>query len=147
MQPFPISLPTCLDCFIGDRLLVDAPIALTEQADLFGTLSLLAQGQGGAPGGGFLQLMPLVAIAMLAYFLFFVPQRNKERKYQEMVAGLKENDHVITNGGIYGVVTNVQREQQKVTLRIDDSTGAKIRVGIWAIAEVENHDKGSKSSS
>lgn len=103
----------------------------------------LAQAEA-PPGGGFLQLLPLVAIAMLAYFLFFVPQRTKERQYQEMVAGLKENDHVITKGGIYGVVTNVQRDQKKVTLRVDDATGAKIRVDIWAIDEVENTDKASK---
>jgi preprotein translocase subunit YajC len=53
-----------------------------------------------------------------------------------MVENLKETDRVVTIGGIYGVVTNVQREQGIVTLRVDESTGAKIRVGTSSIARV-----------
>ena len=43
---------------------------------------------------------------------------------------------LLVAGGIFGVVTNVQREAGVVTLRVDDSTGAKIRVGTNAIARV-----------
>lgn len=107
---------------------------------------LLAQADPAAPGGAaagepsplaFLGgIMPLVLIPFLAYVMFFLPQRAKDRQYRDLVKNLKEKDHVVTSGGIYGVVTNVQRDQQRVTLRIDESTGAKLRVAMWAIAQV-----------
>ncbi len=83
-----------------------------------------------------LSLLPMVMILVLAYVMFVVPQQQKDKRYREMVAGLKENDHVLTTGGVFGVVTSVQRDQERVTIRIDDATGAKMRLGIWAISQV-----------
>lgn len=97
------------------------------------TIALLSQ--GGA-GGSLLTFLPLVMIMALAYVMFVMPQQQKEKRYREMVAGIKEKDHVVTVGGLYGVVTSVQRDQERVTLRVDDASGAKVRVGIWAISQV-----------
>ena len=47
----------------------------------------------------------------------------------------------MTIGGIHGIVTNVQRDQEMVTLRVDESTGAKLRVGTSAIARVVLDDE------
>ena len=52
------------------------------------------------------------------------------------VNSLKENDRVVTIGGIHGVVTNVQRDAERVTIRVDESTGTKLRVNMSAIARV-----------
>ena len=41
-------------------------------------------------------------------------------------SNLKENDRVVTIGGIYGVVTNVQRDAERVTIRVDEATGTKL---------------------
>lgn len=88
-------------------------------------------------------LMPAATIALLAWFLLFQPQRVKDRKYQQMLDSIKENDHVVTSGGIHGVVTLLQRDQNRVTLRIDDATGARLKVDLWAIARVLQKDKES----
>jgi preprotein translocase subunit YajC len=96
-----------------------------------------------APGGPNF-LLPLIAIFFLFYFLILRPQKNKEQAMRTMVDNLKEKDRVVTVGGIYGVVTNVQRDQQMVTLRVDESTGAKIRVGVSAIARVVVDDDKSE---
>ena len=118
--------------------------------DSMGGWWLLAQ-QGG--GGGDAPVSPLssmfpamVAIMVLAYFMFMRPQQAKERQYREMVENLKENDHIVTTSGIHGVVTNVQRDQERVTVRIDDATGAKMRVSLWAIERVGPDDKANKPS-
>lgn len=62
-----------------------------------------------------------------------------------MLEGLKEKDRVVTVGGIHGVVTNVQRDREEVTLRVDESSGAKIRINMSAISRLvtdeENKDK------
>ncbi len=100
---------------------------------------LLAEGE--APGPGLLSFLPLVAMALLAYFVFVVPQRTKDKNFQNMLKGLKENDRVITTGGLHGVGTNIQRDAGRLTLRVDESNGTKIRVALWAIDSVVTDDK------
>lgn len=89
----------------------------------------------------------MMMVMLLAYFLLLRPQQTKARRYEEMLQNLKENDQVVTTGGIYGVITNIQRDAERVTLRVDDATGAKIRVGIWAISHMAADDKPDKAAS
>ncbi|QDU88119.1 preprotein translocase subunit YajC [Pirellulimonas nuda] len=106
-----------------------------------GAILPLAEPAPDAGPAGILQFaMPAVTIALLAYFLLFQPQRMKDQRLRQLVDNLKENDHVITSGGLHGVVTAVQREQGRVTLRIDETTGAKVRVDLWAISRVADKD-------
>ncbi|MGL4514329.1 MAG: preprotein translocase subunit YajC [Lacipirellulaceae bacterium] len=95
-----------------------------------------AEGGAGGATNSFVQFLPFAMIAFLAYFLFIVPQRTKEKRFQAMLDGLKENDHVVTTSGIHGVVTNIQRDANRLTLRVDDSTGTRVRVALWAIDSV-----------
>lgn len=101
--------------------------------------------QGG--GGSLFSLLPLVLIMALGYVMFVLPQQKKEREYRDLVANLKEKDHVMTSAGIYGVVTGVQRDQERVTIRVDEATGAKIRVAMWAITEVITDEKPGDAAS
>jgi preprotein translocase subunit YajC len=78
----------------------------------------------------------LAVIMALFYFMLIRPQKRKEQEMQNMVRNLKENDRVVTIGGIHGVVTNVQRDQDRVTIRVDETTGAKLKVNMSAIARV-----------
>jgi len=81
-------------------------------------------------------LPALVCIMLLFYFLILRPQKNKEQALRNMVENLKEKDRVVTIGGIHGVVTNVQREKDEVTIRVDENTGTKLRVGLSAVSRV-----------
>jgi preprotein translocase subunit YajC len=113
---------------------------------------LLAQAQPGAQEdpNAFLRLMaPLAVIMVLFYFMMLRPQKRKEQELRDMVHNLKENDRVITIGGIHGIVTNVQRDAERVTIRVDESTGAKLRVNMSAIARVlsgEESDSGTSTT-
>lgn len=83
----------------------------------------------------------------LFYLMMIRPQKRKEQELRDQVSSLKENDRVITIGGIYGVVTNVQRDAQRITIRVDESTGTKLRLNMSAIARVltaEEDEAGSK---
>jgi preprotein translocase subunit YajC len=64
---------------------------------------------------------------------------------RDLVANLKEKDRVVTIGGIHGVVTNVQRDRDEITVRVDETTGTKIRVSASAIARVINEETKSES--
>lgn len=92
-----------------------------------------------------MQFAPFVLIAVLAYFLFVVPQRSKEKRFQQMLDGLKQHDRVVTTGGLHGVVTSVQKQEGLVTLRLDEATGAKVQVSLWAIDSVQGKDDKDES--
>ena len=83
-----------------------------------------------------LQLLPLVAIGVAAYLLLFRPERERVRKQQAMLGGLKKNDRVVTSSGIYGTVVSVDRDADRVTLRVDESANAKLTVTLASIGRV-----------
>ena len=100
------------------------------------------------PGGGLGSLLPMfAALGLLFYFMILRPQRAKEQRFRDMVAALKENDRVVTIGGIYGVVTNVQRDVDRITIRVDESNNTKIRVTSSAIARVLTDESESAGDS
>ncbi len=53
-----------------------------------------------------------------------------------MLSGVKKNDRVVTIGGVYGVVANVNREADEITLKVDESTNTKLRVTLSSVARV-----------
>ena len=113
-------------------------LSVTDSSDW---LLLAQEAATDPPGGGslFPELpIPLLFMVFIAlfYFMLLKPQQNKDKKFRSMLDGLKEKDRVVTIGGIHGVVTNVQRDREEVTLRVDESTGAKLRVGMSAIAKL-----------
>lgn len=106
---------------------------------------LLAQAEEPAQPGLSGMFLPLIAIMVFFYFLILKPQKNKEQALQSMISGLKEKDRVVTIGGIHGVVTNVQRDRDEVTIRVDEATGTKLRVSSSAIARVITDENKTES--
>jgi preprotein translocase subunit YajC len=80
--------------------------------------------------GGFLVL--LLAMFGFMYFLLIRPQRQQQRRHTDLLASLKPGDEVITTGGIYGEV--VQLDAERVMLEIDEDV--RIAVARRAIASV-----------
>jgi preprotein translocase subunit YajC len=66
--------------------------------------------------GGFLVL--LVAMFGFMYFLLIRPQRQQQRKHAELLSALKPGDEVVTAGGIYGEV--VQLDAERVMIEVDE---------------------------
>ena len=71
-----------------------------------------------------LNLMPLIFIFIIFYFLLIRPQKNKEKEHQKMLGNLNKNDDVVTSSGIHGTLVNVK--EKTVILRIDDSVKIEI---------------------
>lgn len=80
--------------------------------------------------GGFLII--LILIFGLMYFLMIRPQRQQQRKHQEMLSNLKVGDEVITAGGIYGDVVGV--EPDRISLEIAEDV--EIEVARRSIATI-----------
>ncbi len=65
--------------------------------------------QESAGGGSIIwTLLPFVFIFGIFYFLVILPQKRQKQQLQDMIAGLKINDDVVTNGGIIGKVKEVR---------------------------------------
>jgi preprotein translocase subunit YajC len=108
-----------------------------------------APAPAGEPMNAFAMMVPMLIIFALFYFMMLRPQKKREQDLRQMVQNLKENDRVVTIGGIYGVVTNVQRDAERVTIRVDETNGTKLKVGMSAIARVltgEESETGAAAS-
>ncbi|HZZ27868.1 MAG TPA: preprotein translocase subunit YajC [Pirellulales bacterium] len=94
-------------------------------------------GAAGSQGGSIVQMMfPLILIFVLFYFLMMRPEKRKQADHKALLEALKKNDRVVTIGGIYGVVANVQRDADRVTIKVDETTNTKLDVTFGAIARV-----------
>jgi preprotein translocase subunit YajC len=83
-----------------------------------------------------LSVLPLVLIGLTAWFVLFRPEQERARRQQELLGALKKHDRVVTNSGIYGTVVNVDRDADRVTLRIDEAGAVKIAVTLASISRV-----------
>lgn len=61
-------------------------------------------------GGGSLlwTLLPFALIFGIFYFLVILPQRRQQQELKTMIAGLKNGDEVVSNGGIIGKIIEVR---------------------------------------
>lgn len=99
----------------------------------------LAFAMGGAPGGAagsaggmaaFQQVIPLVFMFAIFYFLLIRPQQKKAKEHKILLDGLKKGDAVITAGGVHGKIVSV--DDALVSLEI--ATGVVIKIAKSYIA-------------
>lgn len=78
-----------------------------------------------------LQFLPFVAIILIFWFLVFRPERQKQKKRQELIESITKNDKIITIGGMHGVVKSIN--DTELVLLVDEKTGAQIKFNRSAI--------------
>ena len=101
-------------------------------------------GGGGLFGDPFLLLLIMGVMAMF-YFMVARPQRQKQKDMQKMLENLKENDQVVTVGGIVGSVVSFSKDKSEVVIRTDEKSNTKMRILRTHIARplaVENEAEG-----
>ncbi len=90
---------------------------------------------GDAPppaGSMWSSMIPFILIFVIFYFLLLRPQRRQQRERQEMISNLKKDDHVLTSGGLYGIVVSIKDD--RVVLRIDERNDIRVEVRRDAVA-------------
>ncbi|MCW5745853.1 MAG: preprotein translocase subunit YajC [Alphaproteobacteria bacterium] len=95
-----------------------------------------AQGTGGGGFGsleGLQQILPLILIFVVFYFLLIRPQQKKAREHREMLGGVKRGDRIVTGGGIIGLVTKVIGDNE---LQVEIADGVRVRVAKSTIANI-----------
>ena len=89
------------------------------------------------------QLVPLILIFAIMYFLLIRPQQKKAKEHRAMVKALRRGDQVVTQGGVIGKVTKVKDENE---LEVEIADGVKVRVVQSTIVQVLNKTEPAKDS-
>jgi preprotein translocase subunit YajC len=95
--------------------------------------SLLAQSSGSAIFG----LLPLIAIFAIFYLMLILPQQKRQKKWQAMVAALKNGDKVVTSGGIRGTVISLKDDAVQLRVPPDNLRIEVARSAVTALVNPE----------
>lgn len=82
--------------------------------------ALIAPPAEGGSGGLMILLFQIAAIGGVFYFLIIRPQGQARKKHQELLAGLKKGDDIMTAGGIVGKVRDIK--DNRVTIESGTAT-------------------------
>jgi preprotein translocase subunit YajC len=83
--------------FISNAFAQTAPAAAAGGAEsMFGSLG---------------QLLPLVLMFVVLYFIMIRPQMKRQKEHKAMIEAIGKGDEVVTGGGLMGKVTKVAENQ------------------------------------
>jgi preprotein translocase subunit YajC len=104
-------------------------------------------GAAGDPTASFLQspIPLLIIIGLTFYFIIYRPMAREKAQRREMLAAIKKNDRVLTAGGIYGIVTNVNAQADEVTVKVDETTNTKLRMTLSSVSRVLGDEPSEES--
>lgn len=86
-----------------------------------GPLAAAAPAPDGAKGGNPLMqsLLFIFVMFFILYFLMIRPQRKRQRERVDMLTTLNKGDHIVTTGGIKGVIDLVR--DHDVVVKVNDN--------------------------
>lgn len=87
-------------------------------------------------------LLPFLFMGAIFYFMLIRPQQKRQKQHQQLLAGLKTGDKVVTASGIHGMIANVK--ERTFLLKVADNV--KIEIDKSAIAGVEQQSQASDST-
>ncbi len=95
---------------------------------MLGMMPGLAWAAPAGPGAAdfVIQLVPLIIIFLIFYFLLIRPQQKRIKQHQALVNSLKKGDKIVTGGGIYGTVVEARPDEEWIKVEI--AQGVRVRV-------------------
>ena len=81
-----------------------------------------------------IQLLPMILIFVIFYFLLIRPQRKKDKEAKKMLDSLKVGDRICTIGGIYGTIVRIKDDV--LTVEVGEQKTQMV-FARWAIRNVE----------
>lgn len=85
--------------------------------------------------------LPAMLAMMLVYLLVMKPPAKGAASGSGKLPELKKNDRVVTAGGIVGTVVKTSSDAEYTTLRIDESSNAKMQFLTSSIVKVLSDEK------
>jgi preprotein translocase subunit YajC len=128
--------PHFLNWFKGLLLAVCSVAGLTDVA--FAMAGQPGGGKPQGPGAMLSSFLPLILIFVIFYFLLIRPQSKKAKEHKQMLENLKKGDKIMTNGGILGVIEDIDGET--LTVKIGVGSDVKVRVNRGSIASIRGKE-------
>ncbi len=85
-----------------------------------------------------MQLLPLILLIFIMYFLLIRPQKKREKETAQMRNSLQVGDEIITIGGLCGKIVKLKDESLIIQVGADK---IKFEVMRWSISKVVNSDQ------
>jgi preprotein translocase subunit YajC len=85
----------------------------------------MAEAGASSQPGIFEVLFPFIILFVVFYFLLIRPQSKRAKEHRKLVEALAKGDEVMTQGGIYGKITEVGEEA--LTVEIADNLQVKVQ--------------------
>ena len=90
-------------------------------------------------------LILLAAMFVLLWVLLIRPQRQRQQKHQSLLSSVEPGDEILTVGGLYGIVQEIDDEDDLV---VEVAEGIHVRIARRALAAVvkpEEADEGDET--
>ncbi len=81
----------------------------------------LAQAKAAEEPSFMMNMVPIVAMVFIFYFLMMRPQIKKQKTQQEFLKALKKGDRVLTSSGIFGTIEGLTEKYVKLEIADDVS--------------------------
>lgn len=78
--------------------------------------------------------LPILFMLVIFYFLLYRPQKQARQAREKMLSELKVGADILTVGGIYGTITELDEE----TLKLKIAEGVEIKIARAAINMIVN---------
>jgi preprotein translocase subunit YajC len=93
--------------------------------------------QDGGLGSSLGLFVPILLMVGIFYFLVILPQKRQRQQLNEMIAGLKAGDEIVTNGGVIGKI----KEVRDTSFIIQSAEKSFIEIGKTAVVGIKAENK------
>ena len=108
-------------------------------------ITLLEKSEAAGEGTlGFIPMLVYVAvIGLVFYFMFFKPQKNRDKERNALLTSLEIGDRILTTSGFYGVVIDII-DDTDIIVEFGNNKNCRIVMTKNAVAEVEKPETDKK---
>jgi len=104
-----------------------------------------AYAQTASPAAGsmdtLIQLVPIVAMVAIIYFVLWRPQQRRAKEQRQMVQSARRGDTIVTSGGLIGKVTKSVDENE---VEFEIAPNVRVRLARSGITEVRSKGDSAK---
>jgi preprotein translocase subunit YajC len=83
----------------------------------------------------YMQMMPLLVLIFVFYFILIRPQAKQAKQQDEMRKNLQKGDRVVTNGGVVGTVVAIREKENSLVIRSDETKLEVLKTAVTSVAD------------
>jgi preprotein translocase subunit YajC len=106
------------------RAVYHSPIFMSPSFALLAVLAAPATKPGAGASPGLANLLPLVLLGAVFWFMVIKPQQRRARTHRELMSALSPGDKVVAAGGIVGTIRKV--DDDVISLQVADNVTLKV---------------------